>query len=296
MLVNRLLLMTYTTVFTYWFEIFAYNIVLFNYNLLCKVLGGMYKLPQICSYLAGSFSDVEHVMLVGISGGVPHYTDFYSHVRLGDVIIGRKNDKGQMYVYCEKVTRDKDQVQYHLKGWAPSDLVLVKIAETLKEKATTDPSSSPWEEYIRDGQELMQGQEVAFERPPPSSDRLFMNIGGNDMIEVGHPAMPEEMKAVNRPGAPTVRLGSIASGKPIVGDEQLRLEFAARHQCIGVDTEFDQVLESIVGNRKESFTFIRGVADYLDGTKNVEWQPYCALVAAAVMKAIIEKLPKPAAD
>jgi len=38
------------------------------------------------------------------------------------------------------------------------------------------------------------------------------------------------------------RLGAIASGKPLVREDQLRLEFAARHQCIGTDTEFDQVI------------------------------------------------------
>jgi len=51
------------------------------------------------------------------------------------------------------------------------------------------------------------------------------------------------------------------------------------------------VLESIVGNRKESFLFVRGACDYLDGTKNVIWQPYSALVAAAFMKSVIEKIP-----
>ena len=56
---------------------------------------------------------------------------------------------------------------------------------------------------------------------------------------------------------------------------------------------FNQVLESIVGNRKESFTLIRGVSDYIDGTtKSVAWQPYSALAAAAIMKSIIERLPE----
>ena len=55
-------------------------------------------------------------------------------------------------------------------------------------------------------------------------------------------------------------------------------------------------MESIVGNRKESFLFVRGACDYLDGTKNVIWQPYSALVAAAFMKSVIEKIPVPAAD
>ena len=43
----------------------------------------------------------------------------------------------------------------------------------------------------------------------------------------------------------------------------------------------------------DSFAFIRGVCDYLDGTKSVEWQPYSALCAAAVMKTLILNLPPP---
>lgn len=243
--------------------------------------------------LLGTFGDIEHVMLVGISGGVPHYTDFYNHVRLGDIVVSSPNEKGQLFIYCDKVNQDKEKgmIQYSLKSWAPLDPVLLNIAKDLKEKSKADPKFSPWDQYIKDGQELLQGQQVAFERPPPDTDRLFMNIGGQDMIEVGHPPTPEEARATLRPGAPTVRFGAVASGKPIVKDDQMRLDFASRHKCVATDTEFDQVLESIVGNRKDSFLFIRGVADYLDGTKNVEWQPYCALVAAAFMKAVLEKLP-----
>ena len=30
---------------------------------------------------------MEHVLLVGVGGGVPHYTDYTRHVRLGDVVL-----------------------------------------------------------------------------------------------------------------------------------------------------------------------------------------------------------------
>ncbi len=130
-----------------------------------------------------------------------------------------------------------------------------------------------------------------FNRPPAHTDRLFMNIGGSDVIEVGHPPVPEEQQGQYREGVPQIRLGPVGAGKPVVKEDALRLDFAARHNCLSFDTEFDQVLESVVGNRKDSFMFIRGVADYLDGTKNIEWQPYSALVAASFMKTVIENLP-----
>lgn len=44
--------------------------------------------------LLGTFQQVDHVVLVGVGGGVPHFTDPARHVRLGDVVIshaqGRK--------------------------------------------------------------------------------------------------------------------------------------------------------------------------------------------------------------
>ena len=55
---------------------------------------------------SGTFGDVEHVFLVGVCGAVPHYTDYYNHVRLGDIIISMPNKMGQLYIYCDKTQSD----------------------------------------------------------------------------------------------------------------------------------------------------------------------------------------------
>lgn len=34
---------------------------------------------------------VEHVFIVGVGGGIPHFTDYYKHVRLGDVVVSAAN-------------------------------------------------------------------------------------------------------------------------------------------------------------------------------------------------------------
>jgi len=36
--------------------------------------------------VSGTFQKVDYVFLVGVGGGVPHYTDYSKHVRLGDVV------------------------------------------------------------------------------------------------------------------------------------------------------------------------------------------------------------------
>lgn len=41
----------------------------------------------LCTCVAGTFQQVEYVFLVGVGGGVPHFTDWNQHVRLGDVVV-----------------------------------------------------------------------------------------------------------------------------------------------------------------------------------------------------------------
>jgi len=274
-------------------EIGSHKVVTTKIPQLGRQMAAQISSGNTMTRLLGTFSDVEHVLLVGVAGGVPHYTDYYKHVRLGDIVMATPNQKGFMYIFCDKIETDRDsgQMQYALKSWSPHDMTIQRIFENIQEDFINNPSACPWEGYIKDGQLLLQGQEVGFLRPSSETDKLYMNIGGNDVIEVGHPAPPPNQP--HRDGQPVLRAGSIGSGKPIISDDALRLDFSTRHNCVSFDTEFDQVLESIVGNRKDSFAFIRGISDYLDGTKNVEWQPYAALAAAAFTKTLIERLPAP---
>lgn len=61
-------------------------------------------------------------------------------------------------------------------------------------------------------------------------------------------------------GAPVVHLGPVASGRQVVGNEVMRQEFASQLGIVAFDAEFDSVVESVFGSRKDSYMFIRGVA------------------------------------
>jgi hypothetical protein len=41
------------------------------------------------------------------------------------------------------------------------------------------------------------------------------------------------------------------------------------------------------------YMLIRGMTDYRDGTKEREWQQYSSLMAAAVLRAIVEEMEPP---
>ena len=92
-----------------------------------------------------------------------------------------------------------------------------------------------------------------------------------------------------------LHLGPVASGRQIALDDQLRQEFSARHLIACFDTELDAVVESIYGNRKDCYMLIRGITDYRDGTRDGsrEWAQYSALMAAAVLRAVVEEMDPP---
>ena len=63
-------------------------------------------------------------------------------------------------------------------------------------------------------------------------------------------------------GEPRVHLGLVASGRCVVSDPQLHQDFASELGVLAFDQEMDAVVESIYGNRKDTYTVIRGIADY----------------------------------
>ncbi|XP_076332890.1 uncharacterized protein LOC143237481 isoform X2 [Tachypleus tridentatus] len=253
--------------------------------------------------LLGSFQKVEYVFLVGLGGGVPHYTDYSKHVRLGDVVISTPPD-GQsdkfIYIYCEKTKSSPESKtsaggstltgKYNIKKWCPPNLCLQETAQQLWAQGLIDAKQQPWEDYIHHALDTLASQEADFSRPSSDTDKLFMSIGGKDVIEVGHPQAPEGTVEYRQPGKSMIHFGGVASGRTLMKDDAVRQEFAHQWGILAFDSEFDAVVESIYGNRKDNYVFIRGISDYKDGTKNKEWQPYSALAAAAFMKALISSL------
>ncbi|XP_018365253.1 PREDICTED: uncharacterized protein LOC108762666 isoform X1 [Trachymyrmex cornetzi] len=249
--------------------------------------------------LLGTFQKVDFVFLVGVGGGVPHYTDYNKHVRLGDVVISHPMplNKKYAYVYCESAKMNESE-NYHFetKEYCPPNLGLQEIAAILKKQAENE-TFPPWQMYMKEGlQNLVNQSEHDFNAPPPESDKLYMAIGERDVIEVSHPIAPQDSINKRTDRCSRIHLAPVASGRQVARDDQLRQKFASRFGALAFDAEMDAVVESILGNCRENFIVIRGIADYKDGTRIKEWQPYAALAAASVMKAIICAMDPPIND
>ncbi|KAH8386551.1 hypothetical protein KR093_001198 [Drosophila rubida] len=232
--------------------------------------------------LLGTFQKVDYVFIVGVAGGVPHYTDYKKHVRLGDVVISYVdkqraliNRQEKPYVYVYKSGED-------VKTYFPINDSLQQIAESLQANMEL---KRPWENYLHDAQQtLAQKTESDFGRPDAKTDKLFMNIGNNEVIEVAHPIAADEINGVTRL---RLHLGPIGSGRDLVRSDDLRTQFARKFGLLATDVEMSSVLDSIIGNCRESFILVKGISDYKDGMSTRKWQNYASLSAAAVVKSVI---------
>ncbi|XP_076341868.1 uncharacterized protein LOC143242390 isoform X1 [Tachypleus tridentatus] len=239
--------------------------------------------------LLGTFQNVEYVFLVGVGGGVPNYTDYKNHVRLGDVVVSAPTeDHNYIYVYCENKKSVDEQGSsspggYKVRTWSSPKYQLQRYARLVWQQQSSNDLQ--WQNYIGEAQQLLLDQEMDFSRPPSESDKLFMSVGGDNVIEVSHPQPPTGTEDPHASVSPVVHFGVVSSGRM-----SERLRFAHQHGIKAYDSEFDAVAESLCGNRQDNYIFIRGISDYRDGTVGKVWQPYAALVATAFMKAIINSL------
>uniref|UniRef100_A0A182Q1Y1 Winged helix-turn-helix domain-containing protein n=1 Tax=Anopheles farauti TaxID=69004 RepID=A0A182Q1Y1_9DIPT len=248
--------------------------------------------------LLGTFQKVDYVFIVGVAGGIPHYTDYRRHVRLGDVVIAStpaatSEQQTATKPYCYVYSSGQSEV----KRYYPADDGLQQIARTLVQN---DDGKKPWLQYVQEGLQQLSGRsghaEHDFARPAPNTDKLYMNIGNKNVIEVAHPiaqlgdgtaADDTDANGVPMPHQTRLHAGPIGSGYELVRSDSARTEYAQTYQLLATDSEMNSVLDSVVGNCRESFILVKGIADYKDGTTSRKWQNYASLAAAAVMKTIV---------
>ncbi|CAH8827313.1 unnamed protein product [Trichobilharzia szidati] len=277
---------------------------------------------NITTRLLGAFQAVQHVFLVGVGGSVPHVYEFDKHSRLGDIVVsavprsaglhspstnGNNTNHNTMtngvedsiYIYCDRLieppedTVDVKTPRFVLKKYAARDSTLVNCVEKVLDRFEAAPEKCEWAQILNSTLSVLGGEDdpIDFARPPPDTDKLKLKINEGVTFDIKHPDVPEELSRFYPPGVPAVRLGCMGSGRPVTDNDALRNDFAKEYHLLCYDAEYDQVLESVMGNGLDSFILIRGIADYVEGRQGTQWQPYAALAAASFMKSIILQLP-----
>ena len=138
---------------------------------------------------------------------------------------------------------------------------------------------------MADAELVLNSEDSNFRRPPAKTDRLFYTKPDSTVIEVEHP----KPSRTYREGQCNAHYGVIGSGKLVAKTDKFRFPYAQTHGVRAFDTNIEAVLDSLEGNRNESFIIIRGISDYADGARK-EWQPYASLAAAAFMKSLVTSM------
>ncbi|XP_050422076.1 uncharacterized protein LOC126834301 isoform X2 [Adelges cooleyi] len=243
--------------------------------------------------LLGTFQRVEHVFVCGVAGGVPHYTDYDKHVKLGDVVVSHcGNDLKAVYTYCENVTNERGNTVFFCRQYCPQRLDIQIAAMKLQTEVKSAEHVPLWDTYLNEGlegigQHKQDDDAAKFNRPSAESDKLRMCVGGTDLIEITHPISKKQLD-VNR--GPRIHVGPVGGGLSATSNDFIRQKFTAEYKLLAVDSEFDSVMGSLMGNYCHSYAVIRGISDYKDGSVKNEWQPYASLAAASVVKAILSVL------
>ncbi|KAG9509244.1 hypothetical protein GZH46_02246, partial [Fragariocoptes setiger] len=183
---------------------------------------------------------------------------------------------------------EEKREQYQCRLWCPPSLILQKLAKQIWNDGLEDPQLRTWEQYIDEGTELLKHQDIFCAKPTKEADKLHMSIGPKDVIEVNHPEPSADDVDLRKDGRPMCHFGPIGSGRMTSKNSgTLRKILVDKYAVKAMDSEFDAVIESIYGNRKDSYVFIRGISDYRDGRRKKDWQQYAALIAASFMKSMI---------
>ncbi|KAI3383757.1 hypothetical protein SNEBB_002917 [Seison nebaliae] len=237
--------------------------------------------------LLGIFKNISHVIIVGYGGGVANFTNGKRHPRRGDVVVSIPyiQDTKNVYVYFQHSKKndnstndsgENDEMALNVRLWGCTTETFNKIPKIL--------SPVTIKILIDAGIRTLENSGINF--LCPNHDELIVQTN-NGPIEMTHP-YDEERE--NEKEQMKLHYGLIAGGRLILKNVDVKKHVCDRYGILSFDTEMPEVIESIHGNRCESFIIIRGIADYDDGSYGRNWQAYASLAAAATASSIISHL------
>lgn len=195
--------------------------------------------------------------MVGVGGGVWHYGREES-LTPGDVVVSMPSTAtNAMYTKCRGKRNSGssgDAFQFSIRTWHSHDETLRRLVQKL---AGSEQCTNELDLHMK-------------------SAMIHLSSDGDSKFQ--KPASPNEET--------TVICGAVGSISFLADDENAKMSFSASNGIQAFDGDFEAVLESLDGNRNESYLLIRGIADYQYGCRK-EWQPFASLAAAAFMKTLI---------
>jgi nucleoside phosphorylase len=217
------------------------------------------------------FDGIDHVIMCGIGGGVPHPTEPPEHVRLGDIVVS--NRKGVIQYDFGKPKGEAFEERFAPR---PPSATLLEAVQMLEQDKLS--GKRPWDAHLSNG---LAARSLVM---PNSATDVILDHKGNP---IEHPLIAE--------ARPRVFLGPIASANVVQGDFRKRDLLRDQHKVKAVEMEGYGVADATWEYEKAGYLVVRGVCDYCDvRTKHLQtdaWKRYAAMASAAYVRALIEAMP-----
>ena len=239
---------------------------------------GNVSAASVASDMLRSFESIRFGLMVGIGGGAPT-SDI--DIRLGDVVVSSP-DRQVGGVLHYKFGKEIQNREFELTGSLASPPAILlsalnqlsaqhveeghRIAESIEEMVSRVPNLR---EY--------------FLRPPSEMDRLYKA----DYVHTDVMRADENSQLVVRQARtgkhqdPAIHYGLIASADQVMKDAHTRDKLAKEQGILCFEMEAAGLMDRF------ACVVIRGICDYSDTHKNVNWQSYAAATAAAYAKELL---------
>lgn len=249
---------------------------------------GLVSAATVARDMVRSFPNVRIGLMVGIGGGAPSPKH---DIRLGDIVVsspGHGNGGVFQYDYGKTIQNKKFTATGHLNQPPPFMLTAITSLKTVYRMKGHRLQESI--ENILSKYERLRDE---YQRPGPVMDRLYKP----DAVHVAKGGESCEATCDNndshlvirsvRPANhnnPEIHYGLIASANQLMKNALIRDQLAAERDVLCFEMEAAGLMNHF------PCLVIRGICDYSDTHKDVVWQGYTAMAAAAYAKDLLNKI------
>ncbi|KAK2593104.1 hypothetical protein QQS21_009194 [Conoideocrella luteorostrata] len=265
-----------------------------KHNIVIAVLpSGEYGVASaaiVANNMLHSFPNIRLRLMVGIGGGAPSQKH---DIRLGDVVVSNPGGgMGGVFQYdYGKTIQDQN---FHTTGFLDQPPTILRAAVNGM-KAEHEMHGHRLEEAIQNALQKKPRLQQTYQRPHPSSDRLYqsrvthpLNCGSSCATACGdNPSkLVSRLERTGDKDNPAIHYGLIASANQLMKDAMVRDKLALEKDVLCFEMEAAGLMSSF------HCLVIRGICDYSDSHKNREWQGYAAMAAGAYAKDLLSRIPQ----
>lgn len=251
---------------------------------------GLVTAATVARDMLRSFPNVRFGLMVGIAGGAPSKGH---DIRLGDVVVSARGD-GTGGVLQYDYGRTIQNQAFAQTGFLnqPPQLLLAAMSSL---EADYDMKGHQLNEAVEGALERFPKMRKRYSRPPVESDRLYKS-------GVVHPAASSSEACSRACGDnpndlvqrterdededdPVIHYGLVASANKVMKNAKIRDKMAAKKEVLCFEMEAAGLMNHF------PCLVIRGICDYADTHKNLEWQGFAAMMAAAYAKDLLRRIP-----